>query len=416
MILNRADNIMLGSQEVQKVCLGSQLIWERNKSFLFLDFIQTTNRQYFNTGYFPNENTKIECEVMLMDNYDGLGLSQALFGCSGFYAQYSTSGTHHTAFSFGGQDASSSKTLPYFQKIRLVLDSQALTWYDKNGTLIDSVSVRQGTFSTSGTPLWVGCRNNSGSVQNFGEFCLYSFKIYENNQPVMNFVPAKRVSDGVSGMLNTVTNTFCPDLNNNGFLSSVFEDNYAVVAYVNSDGNLYLNTGHTHTANTRFAIDFIPSLSGVSSFVQLWGAEANIGGRWTANDWWCYTENSALYVQRGRIESQQVSADLTQRMQITAEGLTAQFTFADETTQTIQISGASLLSGLLTMWLFKTHYDGNPQAGISQRFYSCQIYENNTLVRDFIPVKRLSDNALMLYDRVAEIEYRPIGGTFTEVS
>ncbi len=31
MILNQADNIMLGSQEVQKVFLGNELIWERNK-------------------------------------------------------------------------------------------------------------------------------------------------------------------------------------------------------------------------------------------------------------------------------------------------------------------------------------------------------------------------------------------------
>lgn len=76
MILNQAKNIMLGTQEVQKVFLGSQLIWQRQSGFLPLDFIRTTNCQYFDTGYVPNENTRIECEVMLLGNYDSW--SQAL--------------------------------------------------------------------------------------------------------------------------------------------------------------------------------------------------------------------------------------------------------------------------------------------------------------------------------------------------
>lgn len=31
MIVNQADNILLGSTEIQKVFLGTELIWERNR-------------------------------------------------------------------------------------------------------------------------------------------------------------------------------------------------------------------------------------------------------------------------------------------------------------------------------------------------------------------------------------------------
>lgn len=37
----------------------------------------------------------------------------------------------------------------------------------------------------------------------------------------------------------------------------------------------------------------------------------------------------------------------------------------------------------------------------SIKLYYCKIYENGTLVRDFIPVKRNSDNEICLYDRVS---------------
>ena len=52
MILNQAENIMLGSREVQKVYLGSELIWERKKQEIPLAELKLT-------GYTPGQ-TMIE--------------------------------------------------------------------------------------------------------------------------------------------------------------------------------------------------------------------------------------------------------------------------------------------------------------------------------------------------------------------
>lgn len=58
---------------------------------------------------------------------------------------------------------------------------------------------------------------------------------------------------------------------------------------------------------------------------------------------------------------------------------------------------------------------GNPLSGYaSARLYSFQIYDNDTLIRDFAPVKRDSDSAYGLYDQVNDVFYANSGtGSFT---
>ena len=46
--------------------------------------------------------------------------------------------------------------------------------------------------------------------------------------------------------------------------------------------------------------------------------------------------------------------------------------------------------------------------------YSCKIYDNDTLIRDFVPVKRISDNEYGLWDKVTKAFYPNTGtGAFT---
>jgi len=66
-----------------------------------------------------------------------------------------------------------------------------------------------------------------------------------------------------------------------------------------------------------------------------------------------------------------------------------------------------------TLYLMALH---RATLGVAEnmKIYSCRIYDNNTLVRDFIPAKRNSDNVLGLYDIVEHKFYTNSGtGTFT---
>lgn len=54
----------------------------------------------------------------------------------------------------------------------------------------------------------------------------------------------------------------------------------------------------------------------------------------------------------------------------------------------------------LTMYLGSVHYDGVTPAGMSGRIYYCEIYDNNILVRNYIPARRESNGVCGLYDTV----------------
>ena len=64
-------------------------------------------------------------------------------------------------------------------------------------------------------------------------------------------------------------------------------------------------------------------------------------------------------------------------------------------------------------WLFKGNLEQQEGWYAKEKIYSCRIYENEVLVRDFIPVKDTNEVAC-LYDRVENKYYYNKGtGTFT---
>ena len=66
------------------------------------------------------------------------------------------------------------------------------------------------------------------------------------------------------------------------------------------------------------------------------------------------------------------------------------------------------------MYIFNNNNNGSLSGGSSAKLYSCKIYDNGTLIRDFVPAKRMSDNVYGLWDKVNEVLYENAGtGTFT---
>ena len=66
-----------------------------------------------------------------------------------------------------------------------------------------------------------------------------------------------------------------------------------------------------------------------------------------------------------------------------------------------------------TMYLFSVHNGGSSYANASMKLYACQIYDDGTLVRDFVPCINASGE-VGLYDLVGQQFYGNAGaGTFT---
>ena len=63
------------------------------------------------------------------------------------------------------------------------------------------------------------------------------------------------------------------------------------------------------------------------------------------------------------------------------------------------VSSATFTSPVnMTLFALNDNWTINSQS--SYKLYSCKIYDNNTLVRDFVPCYRKSDNVIWMYDLV----------------
>ncbi len=426
-----------GSTELRRLYRGSTLIWERGEvqPYTPLTFIQSSNRQTFNTGYIPNENTRIEGVFMLFSNYAQSGnITQALFGTyDDFYLRNAYYGTNLTStFKCGSQTLTQPILTPYSEKIRIAADVNGVTVYDMNGTVLGSISVSGGTISTS-YPIFIFSKNSQSQADSYADGRIYGFKIYEGSTLVRDFIPAKRNSDGACGLLEQLSGDFFTDANPQytGFYSDDFDENYDVLEAVETSGNLYVDTHYTHKTNTRLTIDSVPDISGsdVTALDScLFGSNYNMQ---YGSDYWVIWIRTLLpggvpAFRRGAEISKYADCsamNFRTRSTLVAEGLTMTMTYPDSTSVTVTQTDGINTNGINSMYFFWEN--GLPDAGLAYqksytRFYSAQISEiENGVeipVRDFIPVKRKADGIVTLYDRVSTAEFGGLGGSFTEVT
>ena len=66
-----------------------------------------------------------------------------------------------------------------------------------------------------------------------------------------------------------------------------------------------------------------------------------------------------------------------------------------------------------TAYIFARNNQGTTDRYSHIKLYLCEIYDNGTLIRDFVPCYRKADNAIGLYDTVNDVFYTNAGtGTF----
>lgn len=173
-----------------------------------LEYIESTGTQYIDTGYVPNENTRLNIQFAV--NEANTKVDCPLFGTrtSGSRNSY-TFWCHGVGFSGGNSQIIFNDTVNYVGYFDL---NKKYTVSIQNGSY--SINGTQTTFSkvSSGTPtganLILFALNTGGSVDSrrFAGL-LYSFRIYDNNTLVCNFIPSQN-SSGAVGLYDTVTKTF----------------------------------------------------------------------------------------------------------------------------------------------------------------------------------------------------------------
>ena len=164
-----------------------------------VDYIQSSGTQYIDTGFKPNQNTRMTAKVYingLVSTYDNIGGARngntnqfhIIIASNKFDARYETQNSNISYTTTGLFNFDFNKNKFYIN------NSLAKTFTD--------------TTFTSEYNAYVFAVNNAGTVSQKADYKLYSMKWYDNDTLVRDFIPCYRNSDNEVGLYDLVNNVF----------------------------------------------------------------------------------------------------------------------------------------------------------------------------------------------------------------
>ena len=183
-------------------------------------------------------------------------------------------------------------------------------------------------------------------------------------------------------------------------------DGYTKLEYIESSGTQYINTGIVPKTTTRVVVDF--SLT------------TTAGGQW--NGWGSTGSKESFFFGAAKAGTFHISLSGDWTNTDTGIAIDTSRHAVDMSMSALKFDGEEFVNASSspfsnaasgnTLYLFAMHQGWSPGIGSysSMRLYSCQIYDGETLVRDFVPVVQDSDGAAGLYDTVSETFFAN-GGT-----
>ena len=220
-----------------------------------VEYLESTGTQYINTGYLPNNNTKVDIKFMSLDNPSG---AIPLFGArtsadkKSFTVFYRTSTIGRIDY---GIYSDSNPTIKFNNNtIHTFVKDKEKNYLD--GKYINSNNSND--FSCD-YPMYINNVNTSeSSFSRLFSSRLYYTKIYDDDLSVRNLVPVVRKSDNKPGMLDLANQS--KNLFNPYTVIKGRQDN-GVVGYENGTSDLYVSNNTIYlTTNTTwrgFTSDFI---------------------------------------------------------------------------------------------------------------------------------------------------------------
>lgn len=182
---------------------------------------------------------------------------------------------------------------------------------------------------------------------------------------------------------------------------------YTQLEYIQSSGNQYINTGVVPTPNTRAVIDAQITAQTAASAAYLGERSGSGGTDKTAYELWSMSTGT------------NVSSDFFGNRVSKTMSTIGIRVLIDKNKASVTINGSTITNkaaagtATLPIFLLASNDKGTAAYGIAAKLYSCQLYDNGTLVRNFVPCKNAS-GAVGLYDTVGAQFYANAGtGAFT---
>ena len=360
-----------------------------------LEYIESTGTQYIDTGIKASKNLKVEADidvsaasgwVMILGDYT-----------SGSYFSWWRQNT--TMYAYYG---SNNKTLAELTGKRKYISNNTNNIWSIDTSKI-TVTPNSSDFSKNGNNLYLFSVNNGGNY-NKASMKLYSCKIYDNGTLVRDFIPAKRISDGKCGLWDKVNFKFYTDKSGGNFtagtINSIIPEIGTPIEYIQSSGTQYIDSNFIPKATTRTIMKAEPMAW--SAWSAFFGTR-NTTAPTASQAYIAAIPAATLY--RSDYFGSSLTAETPTVMQVTNIDKNKNICSFNNI---IITNTSSTVNATTNMFLLALNDVGTAKYFLSAKLYSCQIYDGNTLVRDFIPIKTTT-NIYGLWDKVNKVFYKNAG-------
>ena len=167
-----------------------------------LEYIQSSGTQYIDTGFKPNQDTRVVCDITCPPTGGNWIFGARISGGnSQFGFVYSTGGYYLSAYNTTQTQFATSMN----SSEKITVDAnKATTTLMSNGKTA-SVTGASGTFSTGYNMVLFGC-NTAGTISK-GTGKIYSYQIYDNGTLIRDYIPVLDLN-GVACLYDKVNKQF----------------------------------------------------------------------------------------------------------------------------------------------------------------------------------------------------------------
>lgn len=403
--------INYNNNEVETLNYNEEPVWE-NTPYEELEYIKSTGTQFIDTGIPARTNTSIEVDAKLnainnrttmMGNW-GTRENDDLRWCVYFHNDerlYFYISTSNYSWEWSNKVG-----------VRNIYKIDHNKFY-VNGNLYRDFTSR-GNIDTQKNAL-IFTASSDGSDACY--MTLYACKVWENDVLVRDFIPVRRKSDNEICLYDKLTEEFYTNRGTGSFSAGPEKksklSDFKILDYIQSTGNQFIDINYIpKTLHTKYELGFM---------------------RTGTNGLWNPIINSEEDVRFG-IMCTTSGTDRFNKGQFhigaTSEFKSVQFPISDNVKYDMiaDKTGISVnntkydLEGVVNatgQWSTYINHRRNSSSSYSSeyslgRWYYLKIYEDDELVKDFVPVKRIYDDELGVYDRINNNFYVNNGtGEFT---
>lgn len=413
-----------------------------------VEYIQSSGTQYIDTGFKPGGNTKVVIDFYA---YNQSTAQQGVFGgrtniTDGLFSLLTGTSTSSLQADYDTAQslANINNTISGLDLTKRVVISMS------NALVINSSSVASVDIKTftSTQNMYLFANNNGGTLQLPSSLYLYSCMIYDNDTLVRNFIPCKN-SAGTVGLYDATNGVFYQNAGSGSFTAgpdvtytdgvvinylgsnkvvdindepvkelakdtewifqavtesgeSELPEGYTQLEYIQSSGTQWIDTGFKPNQNTRVLAD-CDLMSGI--YPTAFGAWSSSSG--SKYILLALSDTVARYYYNLTEIDKNVAIKGRHILDMNKNKLVV------DNVEIVTVP-ASTFSVTQSLYLFAFHGgETTDNFKTTAKYYSCKIYDNDILVRDFIPCKN-ADGVIGMYDVTNSQFYQNAGtGEFT---